>query len=1046
MAIDVKIRVRLCPHQKLADKQPADPTWPSPAGAVIEFTKKNSRGAAKPLVTTGSDGEASTTLDAGTYTAKPVDTWDEWVCVTGELEVNDKTKVPLEVRLVPPEEYRLLPVRLVRHDHAGPDRDDEDYGNEKGSGDEDASERHAPAGIPESMIQVKVADRGFEVEFGPSSEAGYIYAWAPSGYVDVHFPKWTSPEPEEKTFKPVYDDVTFKLPGPTHKRVYIAELPYKPAGRDDTPPETPSDNAQISIEPKVEMPSSQPRRYEPLTGASVTVFLHPLGSDPVFLEGTLAEEEKEISFPDQASGFFSGIVAAPDTFNGWPVKGSDKPIGHHFLPAGEKVVVPVEFELDKTWIEGQVLTPQGTPFEEELYLNISYPGMKPVQVTARNGKFSAKVPTGAPLTIYLAPGAKPTLDNLPLEMDPAKQDVLPPPQVTTVTLVYEHYIKGQTVDENRDPMPYAVVDVFDGPEKVASAVSDQDGFFLVGLKDGGNYIVSVQTEGSEPVTAKPVTISSGHDLGQLAARRRVLEARLGPSGGTTPPGGGAGGNGSGEVREAFTDLAAYPVLTEEVSTTGVPAPAAGGTGGGGGGGAAYGQVVDQAMRDVLGWRPGGDLGGFQAALTGAFQLREVEGHTEWAWQQRGYAVQADMGALTGAQAAIYARAKSALDQILPLLAGLTPLNPALFPPQDLEAIRTVITAELQELVSELALQGGPRIQRVDQLFQLLTGERAGSKNLNPDVVQGNLGTLRDRFGLTTDEIDTVDEERIVTNFRIVVEQVLSLQATWGNDRGLLAPLDPRASFGTILIWLSRSLEAVCESVGDLNFALDSVFVDAAQRQVLELKFHGEEALLLSDLLDWVDRASRDEGPRIIQDAGKDGVFAFAPVLRRLRDLIQKTQKAAKHDSRLPQGLRTPRVERALQVLVAQLDEATELASAVRRDAPPVIEAALVSAAKPTTHLGSSSGQLPTLENLQWKPASIKIDILGANFRTGASAVLIAQDREDLPELHTWQIKVSPPNSILATFRNPRTVPDSSGVTWLVTVINEDGTHSNQFPI
>ena len=49
------------------------------------------------------------------------------------------------------------------------------------------------------------------------------------------------------------------------------------------------------------------------------------------------------------------------------------------------------------------------------------------------------------------------------------------------------------------------------------------------------------------------------------------------------------------------------------------------------------------MRDVLGWRPSADVSGFQAALTGAFQLQEVEGHTVWAWQQRGYAVQADMG-------------------------------------------------------------------------------------------------------------------------------------------------------------------------------------------------------------------------------------------------------------------------------------------------------------------------------------------------------------------------------------------------------------------
>jgi len=1017
MPVNAKIRVVLCPHQKLADKT-ADQTWPSPAEAVVQLTRKV-RGAAAEDITTGADGEASAELVEGVvYTVKMADPWNAWKCVTTELRVDDKTRMPLEVMLVPPEEYRLLPVRLVRHDH----------GDEKGGGDKAAGEYHAPAGIPGSKIQVKAADHGFDEEFGPSGQAGYIYAWAPTGRVDVHFPEWTSPEPEKKTFKPAYSDVTFKLPGPAHKKVYIAELPYEPARGDTALPETPSDSAQIVIEPKVGMPSSQPHRYEPLAGASVTVFLHPQGRDRVFLEGTLAEEEKEISFPDLASGYFSGTVVPPGTFNGWPVKGSDKPIGNHFLPTGEKIVVPVEFELDETRIEGQVLTPQGT-FEGELNLNISYPGMKPVPVTVRKGKFCAMVPTGAPLTVCLAHGAKPMLGKLPLEMQPARQDVLPPPQVTTVTLAYEHSIMGQAVDEDGNSMSGGIVDIFDGPNKVASVVAGQDGFFTAGLEESGSYIVAVQTEGGEPVTGKPVTINSpAQDVGQVGPRRR-------------PPANGNSASSGGQpvaqhVPEAFTDLAAYPVLTEEISTTGVPAPAAGGTGGGGG--AAYAQVVDQAMRDVLGWRPGGDLSGFQAALTGAFRLREVEGHTEWTWQQRGYAVQADMGALTGAQAAIYARAKSALDQVLPLLAGLTPLNPALFPPQDLEAIRTIITTELQELVSELALTGGPRIQRVDQLFHLLTGEGPGSKNLNPDLVQGNLGTLRDRFGLTADEIDTVDEERIVTNFRIVVEQVLSLQATWGNDRGLLAPLDPRAAFGTVLIWLSRSLEAVCESVGDLNFALDSVFVDAAQRQVLELKFPGEEALLLSDLLDWVDRASRDEGPRIIQDAGKDGVFAFAPVLRRLRDLIQETRHAARHDNRLPHGMRTPRVDRALQVLAAQLDEATELASAVRRDAPPVIEAAQVSA--------SGTGTGGSLAPVSGKHPSVTVDIYGANFRPRASVVLIAQDREDLPELHTRSIIVTPPSQISTTFRNPATVHDSSGVTWLVAVTNEDGTHSNQFPL
>ena len=455
------------------------------------------------------------------------------------------------------------------------------------------------------------------------------------------------------------------------------------------------------------------------------------------------------------------------------------------------------------------------------------------------------------------------------------------------------------------------------------------------------------------------------------------------------------------------------------------------------------------MRDVLGWRPSGDVAGFQAALTGAFQLRQVEGHTEWSWQQRGYAVQADMGALTGAQASIYARAKSALDQILPLLAGLTPINPSLYPPQDLEAIRTVVAAELQELVNELALEGGPRIQRVDELFRLLTGESRKSRNPDPDAVQGQVGTLRDRFGLTVAYVDTVDEERIVTNFRIVVEQVLTLQESWDTDRKLLSVLDSNTSLGTILIWLSRSLEAVCESVDDLTFALDSVFVDGAQRQVIQLdftnatvdlpelplrkgkkepfSFKGKQApILLSDMLDWVVRASRDEGPRIVQDAGKDGVLAFAPILHQLRILIHATRKFthSPQGATLPDGMRTPRVRRALEVLAGQLDEAANLAALVRRDGIPEITSQAV-----TTRGGQ-----------------IDVTLTGTNFRRHCSAFLYAANREDIADIPARTVTVMDPSHVVATFAKPK--PEDSGGrrAWQVVLTNEDGTTSEPVAI
>jgi hypothetical protein len=963
----------------------------------IELTEAGGKYAAKALGPTDSDGETSEELDAGTYTptvAAGQPAWKGWECAAQDLEVKaGEPPKTFDLMLVPPDDRRLLAVRLVHREDPYDD----------------------PEGLDGGTMQV-IKGRDFDEGFGPASQAGDIYAWAPPGNVRACFPEWTAPD--GTVFDPVYPEVTFSVPGASHKKVTVAELGYRPATRHVTPPVAPYEGAGIVIAPKVMMPS---RSFVPFTGASVDVDLHPDSGGPVSLEGTLDAGERYVSFENQPSGVFDGMVVPPGAFNGWPVHASPKPIGNHYLPAGESVTAAVSFALDTTHIDGQVYGPLGTPLDQDLKLEIFCPGMRPLVVVARKGTFTADVPTGAPLKLRLGHRAGPELDGLPLEMDPADQDVLPPPQTTTITLVYQHAIMGQAVDEVGNPMPYAVIDIFDGPDKVASAVADQDGFFVAGLKQGGSFIVEVKTEGGEPVTGKPVTISSSCDIGKVGPRARralpggegmtTVTGRTGRSPGGSDAGGGAGGNGA--VREAFTDLAAYPVLTEEVSLTGVPGPAPGGTGTAG---ADYGQVVDQVMRDVLGWRPSADVSGFQAALTGAFALRQVEGHTEWTWQQRGYAVQADMGALTGAQASIYARAKSALDQILPLLAGLTSLNPALYPPQDLEAIRTVITTELAELVGELGLAGGPRIQRVDELFGLLLGDKVGSKNLNPDLIHGQLGILRDRFGLTLDEVDTVDEERIVTNFRIVVEQVLALQASWSTDRDLLTPLDPRASFGTVLIWLSRSLEAIVDSVNDLTFALDSVFVDAAQRQVIELKFPGEKVLLLSDLLDWVVRASRDEGPRIIQDAGKDGVFAFAPVLRRLHGLVQKTRQAAKKDPGLPDGMRTPRVDRALQVVIAQLSEAADLAGQVRRDPAPTVVL--------TQSDVDEQGQLV-------------VEMAGSNFRKPATAFLFVQDREDIPDVRSRGVRVLSPTLAAATFR----MPSPSGLTWLLVFTNEDGTSS-----
>src|SRR5215469_6839517 len=139
--------------------------------------------------------------------------------------------------------------------------------------------------------------------------------------------------------------------------------------------------------------------------------------------------------------------------------------------------------------------------------------------------------------------------------------------------------------------------------------------------------------------------------------------------------------------EAVEDAVTYPILTQETTpstsrTAATDAPASGG--------GSPTQLGQDTIRRLLGWRyRTDDTKGFMAALNKAFRLKQVEDHTEWDFVAQSYTVQADMGEITGAQASIYARAKSAVDLCLPLLDGLTQLRPDA-DMADVEAMRSII--------------------------------------------------------------------------------------------------------------------------------------------------------------------------------------------------------------------------------------------------------------------------------------------------------------------------------------------------------------------
>jgi hypothetical protein len=448
----------------------------------------------------------------------------------------------------------------------------------------------------------------------------------------------------------------------------------------------------------------------------------------------------------------------------------------------------------------------------------------------------------------------------------------------------------------------------------------------------------------------------------------------------------------GRATRAVEDTFAFPVLTEEVGFA--PSPRPSGAPSAMPGGAPLGQTATKAISDVLGWQLKEDPKAFVGALNASFALTTVGGHTEATWTPRSYAVQTDLsGGITGAQASIYQRAKEALDQSLPLLDGLYPLFKEAAD-EDVAAVRAMVRSQFTDLVNELGLLGGPRISRVSQLFLLLLG---GKKfpvkrpfpadfvlETDPDEIGGSLGNLRVEFGLSikADVVNTVEDEQNVTNFRIVSDYVTSLAQSWLNNLQFFGLTTVTPFFGTQLVLLSRQLSVVAESVNEVRFTLDSVFIGPAERQTLQIRFSPSDdppPMFLEDLLTWIDSFAAEEGPRLIQDGGKFAVGeSFGPIATELQKLIRLAEHPA-NARQLPRGYRTARVQRSLEELADQLQQLVDLAAPIKHviTPEPEPETALAVLAVNPASIPASDLRLPA-------SAQPNVTLIGTGFKKDAT--------------------------------------------------------------
>ena len=363
-----------------------------------------------------------------------------------------------------------------------------------------------------------------------------------------------------------------------------------------------------------------------------------------------------------------------------------------------------------------------------------------------------------------------------------------------------------------------------------------------------------------------------------------------------------------------------------------------------------GNIVDCALAEILGRNLKSDPKAFVDTLNKNFIAKENNGYTEYEWKPQAYApVKNDLGGtVSGAQASLYHRAKSALKDVLPLLNKIYPLDPAA-DMQNADAMREIIRTEAMELVNELGTTGGPRAQRVDNLFQLLLGNP--EDNPASDYVGGQIKNFADAFGLNPDRVNTVDEEQNYGNFLIIRDYLISLRTGWndyvGNNEG-------RAFIGPQLVLLSQGLSVVAESVQETYRIMELVFLGAAERQAVVIEFTKVKSppgmprdvafplpdgtgylkqdlaklvppMTVEGLLNWVWRFGSEEGPALAKAGGKLGIAqVIADTGTKLMILVQ----AASFTPVRSNAFQREGVLRALRDLAMQLYRVQKLAKQI----------------------------------------------------------------------------------------------------------------------
>lgn len=380
-----------------------------------------------------------------------------------------------------------------------------------------------------------------------------------------------------------------------------------------------------------------------------------------------------------------------------------------------------------------------------------------------------------------------------------------------------------------------------------------------------------------------------------------------------------------------------------------------------GAGSATSRLAEETLRQALGWRyRSGDVRGFNAALDRSFTLKEdEEGRVTARWTPQTYAVQADLGEITGAQASVLEQARVTIDYILPLVEGLKPLRVD-SDPEDIRAVTVLLAAKFNAIKADLARVGGPRVQKIDLIYQELLGfpidvpisdhdawREEVEKTDGGKTRYSLLHQLTEELGLEPALANTVEEERNLTNALIVIDSVIALRTAWIGKRPYFDRSDTNKDryLGTQLVWISRQLDVVAESVRDAYQAMDSVYFGPQEREATDISYvkqgtkEAVAPITVADLLDWVHSFATVDASHLLHDAGKDGVLALRSTVARLQELVGAAREYSERGAgtgAVPRSFFNARVERALGEIEQQLLQVSERAERITRTARPAV--------------------------------------------------------------------------------------------------------------